>query len=1044
MEYYFVWRLSSESSDRFAGGVRIRLGAFRRELAAFMKTWLVALRSVSWLMGVAWLPSLAVAGAPQLVTILNPAQAPADGGSADSVGPVLSPDGRYVLFGSTANNLVLIGASNALPPVGPAPLNVFLRDRTNRTTTLVSVNISGNGGGNDDSLPVAISTNGRYALFESSATNLVANDTNNASDVFVRDLVAGTTLLVSVGKNGGVGNGASQSPAMTPDGRYVAFLSGATNLVAGDTNGIPDVFVRDLQGGSTVLASVGAIWAIATKSKWPTESPPDITPDGRYVVFHTGATNLVPGVTTANDIYVSDLVGGTTIQASAGARSAVQTVFGTTNIVVFNYVFSSNGQFVAYEAKPLFGAVGLVLRYNVLNGLTDQISTNATADAVGDNPGLDMTPDGRFIAFVANTNRSLLTNTCIQVWDGLSGATTLASGDLTNGVPDGSFCDWPTLSPDGRFVAFISSATNLVTNNVAGEYHLYRHDLQSNTTTLVDADTNGVGSVLTSMPIPSMSEDGRFIAFEYVDRNLGPNSGNRAYDVFVRDISLGATELISPRDPALPSFAGNGPSMVSGQAFSADGRYVVYVSEANNLVANDTNAAQDVFVRDLFVGTNILVSVSTNGISPGDNISRDPAMSSSGRYVVFSSTADNLMAGDNNLAEDVFIRDLQAGTTSLVSVNTNGTGPGNAASYSPFISSDGRFVLFRSKATNLAPGAFNNSENLFLRDLQWGTNVALTTSGVAFSAMTPDGHFVAYFSMISTPLYDWDSQLAQRVYTNNTITSLNSLITLHPDGIRLLYAANDGLHGLDRVANTNWLVSSNRLAGSPGLHFSADGRFLTYAGASVSVPIVTNQVYLYDFLGGTNLLVSRSWNSSSPAAASSDSPDISADGRFVAYRSKAPNVVPDDFNGQPDLFVFDRVAGSTTVVTASRLGTQTGNNRSLSPVFGGNSQTLIFETWACDVAMPASFNFSSSLAVLNVAFSNSIVPFSTLIMTAPQGPVLSWPAAAGRTYVVQFKNNLGDATWVSLGGSVTILDGTAYFQDQTSAGTQRFYRVAAY
>ncbi len=123
--------------------------------------------------------------------------------------------------------------------------------------SLVSVNSTGTGGGNGDSLPVDLSTNGRYAVFESSASDLVPGDTNGATDVFVRDLAAGATLLVSVSTNGGVGNGASRTSAMTPDGRYVAFVSAASNLVAGDTNGIPDVFVRDLQTGVTTLASIG-------------------------------------------------------------------------------------------------------------------------------------------------------------------------------------------------------------------------------------------------------------------------------------------------------------------------------------------------------------------------------------------------------------------------------------------------------------------------------------------------------------------------------------------------------------------------------------------------------------------------------------------------------------------------------------------------------------------------------------------------------------------------------------------------------------------
>ncbi len=131
-----------------------------------------------------------------------------------------------------------------------------------------------------------ISTNGRFVLFESDATNLVANDTNNAQDIFVRDLVNGTTTLVSVNTNGWSGSGESRDPAMTPDGRYVAFISAANDLVPGDTNGIPDIFVRDLQSNTTTLVSVGAT---STSSIFPTGSSemPEITPDGRYIAFYS-------------------------------------------------------------------------------------------------------------------------------------------------------------------------------------------------------------------------------------------------------------------------------------------------------------------------------------------------------------------------------------------------------------------------------------------------------------------------------------------------------------------------------------------------------------------------------------------------------------------------------------------------------------------------------------------------------------------------------------------------------------------------------------
>ncbi|HWI59310.1 MAG TPA: hypothetical protein VNZ22_18930, partial [Bacillota bacterium] len=288
-----------------------------------MKNWkrnsqIVAL--VLSLAGVAW-----PAGGEdfQLISTVDPAQGSPTGGSGDSWTPIISRDGRYVLFTSTANNLLLATNNQPIPAPFPPALNVYLRDRTNGTTSLVSVNLSGVAGGNGDSFPIDISTNGRYALFESSASDLVAKDTNNVSDVFVRDLVNGTTLLVSVSTNGYVGNGASRSSVMTPDGHYVAFVSAANNLVAGDTNRIADVFVRDLEASQTKLVSVGAMSTNFTLAYGSSEAP-DITPDGRLVAFYSTATNLVAGVRTTGDIYVRDLVEGTNAWVSSYARTAVR------------------------------------------------------------------------------------------------------------------------------------------------------------------------------------------------------------------------------------------------------------------------------------------------------------------------------------------------------------------------------------------------------------------------------------------------------------------------------------------------------------------------------------------------------------------------------------------------------------------------------------------------------------------------------------------------------------------------------------------------
>jgi Tol biopolymer transport system component len=984
-------------------------------------------------------------GAPlQLVPGLDPAQAPPSGGSGDSWAPLISPDGRYVLFASTANNLLVASNSLPIPALFPPKLNVFLRDRTNGTTALVSINLSGVGGGNGDSWPTGLSTNGRYALFESSASDLVPGDTNNATDVFVRDLVAGTTLLVSASTNSGVGNGASRSAAMTPDGRYVAFVSAASNLVPGDTNGIPDVFVRDMQGGSNILVSVGAqaagsVYGFATSSS---ESPA-MTPDGRYVAFYSTATNLVAGVTNVGDIYVRDLSLGTTVWASTYARTALQAAQGTGSAACYNHVLSADGQFVAYEASPAPGSAswsaGLILRYNLSSGQTDLVSTNAyvplTSFDYENIRDLDSSADGRFIAFIANTNGISSATTCLEVWDGRTGATTLASGGLNNGVPAGSVCDWPVLDPAGQWVAFLGSAVNLVTNSVVGDYHLYLRDLRSGATTLLDADTNGVGSPLSSATVPALSADGRYAAFECGDSSLVANDRNRDSDVFVRDLTVGVTELISAHDPALASATPNGPSTFSPCTVSADGRFVAFASDADNLAANVTNGDRDIFVRDLASGTNLLVSISTNG-SNGDGLSTDPMLSANGRYVAFTSSADNLVTGDTNKASDVFIRDLQAGTTLLVSANAAGTGPGSLASYSPAISSDGRYVLYISKAPDLAAGSFSG-ENVFVRDVQAGANYALTTtaSGILGAAMTPSGRYIAY--EVSGPiqyLSVWDLQPAHSIYTTNVLSPLSGYVAISPDGNQVVFSTKLGLFVRNLATRVTTMVGPALACSRPGLRFSADSRWLAYTRLGSS----TNQVYLCDVKGGTNLLISHSFNSTAEAAGVSDWPDISADGRFVAFRSAATNLVAGITNGVPEIFLYDRQTGSNSLWSVSRFGNFSPDNRSLSPVFSGDGRTLIFQSWASDLT-PQDFNHNGD--VFAFAFLYAAIAADP---TPGQGVWISWPFAPGSNYRVQFRTGLSGSAWQDLSGTVTNIGNKAYLQDPEPGSGQKFYRIVCF
>lgn len=989
------------------------------------------LRLAAWVSAV--LSLQVFAGNLEVISVVNPAAPPAAGGNADSWSPVLSADGRYVLFASLANNL-LTWSNAPLPLSSPPKVNVFLRDRTNGTTRLISVDAAGTGGGNGGSFPAALSADGNLAVIESTATNLIAGGTNKFSAIFLRDLTLGSTTLVSAGTNS-FANGESYGATMTPDGRYVAFVSAANNLVPGDTNGIADIFVRDVLGGSNNLVSVGARSPIPVSgATTPAFSDgPDISADGRFVAFHSTATNLVAGVANVGDVYVRDLLSGTTLWASADARAALLTAQNTTNGICYNQALSANGGFVAFEISPASGSSsltpGVILRYNLQSATTDVVFTNAYVPQrpYEDIHNLSITPDGRFIAFIANSNSTPGSTACVLVWDAQTGIATLASGNLSNIVAAGTLCEKPTLSADGRFVAFLSSNTNMVTNAVVGDFHAYRRDLLNGTTTLLDADSAGRGSPINPDTALAMSTNGQFIVFECAGGNLAPSGPNPRSDIFVRNASGNVTELISARNPALISRTPNEASRLAEFSLSADGRYVAFSSEGDNLLSIDTNGCRDVFVRDLLLGTNVLVSAATNGFS-GNGLSAEPSISADGRYVAFMSQATNLVARDTNKTSDIFVRDLLTKTTVLASKSYNSTAPGNNASRVPFLSQDGRYVLFRSKASNLANGSFGGNECLFLRDLQLGTNYTLTANAVIAAAATPDCSLVAFITSNPSPVLNvWTLAM---LAGSNVLTGTGPMVAISPAGNRLVYSTSTGLFARDLVTTGDVQIGPRPANSHPGLRFSADGRWLAYTR--------TNQVYLYDFQSGSHRLVSHSSASLLLAGNDvSDWPDISADGRFVAFRSAATNIITEDGNGVPDVFLFDQQTGTNTLLSLSTYANRTADHRSLAPAFSADGHMLVFQSWASDL-VPNDLNRSSDV------FALAFLYLSITRETAPSpGIWLSWPFASGKNSRVQFKTNLAGA-WQDLSGSATNLGNKSFLKDANPTATNKFYRVLQY
>jgi len=329
--------------------------------------------------------------------------------------------------------------------------------------------------------------------------------------------------------------------------------------------------------------------------------------------------------------------------------------------------------------------------------------------------------------------------------------------------------------------------------------------------------------------------------------------------------------------------------------------------------------------------------------------------------------------------------------------------------------------------------------NLFLRDRQSGTTTRLTAGGVFFAAMTLDGRYIAFSGYLGTtgtgtPLYVWDTQSSTRIYTNlsNGIHGL----ALSPDGRNLIYDISGTLYVADPVANSSGaslIATGYRVP----FRFSADSRYLV--ATLVNGASGTNQVYLIDLQARTNLLISHSYNSASPANARSDSPDISADGRFVAYRSAATDILPSDTIGVPDIFLYDRQTGLTSLFTHSRFGDHSADNRSRLPVFSADGKILFFESSAADL-VAQTFNFNPNI----FAYGTYVMPpFPVALAFDTQGPMLSWLKVPGKTYQVQFKTALSDP-WQDLNGDISVVGNTEYFHDTSPSPLLRFYRVKAF
>jgi len=260
-------------------------------------------------------------------------------------------------------------------------------------------------------------------------------------------------------------------------------------------------------------------------------------------------------------------------------------------------------------------------------------------------------------------------------------------------------------------------------------------------------------------------------------------------------------------------------------------------------------------------------------------------------------------------------------------------------------------------------------------------------------------------------------------------------LAISVDGSKLAFGTSGALYTADPSTTTNLLIESGATS-YRGLRFSRDG--LSLVCTRLAAQAVASQVLLYDLQAGGSILVSSNPNSGAAANGASDSPDISADGRFIAYRSAAADLVPGVTNGVPAIFLYDRHTRANSLLSSSRSGNLFPDNRSLLPVFSADGHTLCFESWASDITAQ-DFNHSSDL------FSLTFFYAVLLPSTSPsQGPWLSWPYVPGTSYRVQFKDDLNQADWQQLSGAITNAATKAWLQDPAPTGPHRFYRIVTF
>jgi Tol biopolymer transport system component len=689
-------------------------------------------------------------------------------GTGFSDQPAISGDGTRVAYDTTSLNIDAADTNSRS--------DVYVRVLATNDTILAS-RLTGAGGavGDGYSTDAVINTDGTQVAFESDSTNFAVADTNASRDIYRRDLTGNATALISraPGVSGAVGNSFSYDATINGDGTRIAFQSAATNLQAADTDTDRDVYMRDTATAVTTLISRadGATGADADSTTFD----PSIDAAGDTISFTSYAGNLgfAPPSEFAGRVYVREVGANTTrlVSRASGPAGAPAdrasngssiTADGTSvafESAATNLVSDDDDDYARVFLRDLDGAQAtqLASRPTGTDAFVGGVNSSTLASQTA------VSADGRFVVFESQSDSLLDTPADnleggIYLRDAVTGVTELVSrASGAEGAAADAYSNEASISADGTRIAFGTDSILASGDATSGEdgTDVYLRDRATNTTTLISRATGAGGAAGNRRSSsPAISADGTRVAFMSNATNLDAADANLLNSIYVRDLGADTTALVSR---ATGADGASADAYSSGPAIDADGSRVAFMTQASNLADGDPNPTTDIHVRDLASGVTVLVSRgdgAAGDLSNGD--SHGPAISADGNRVAFGSGATTL-GGGNTFVNDVFLRDIAAGTTVLVSVADGAGGaPGDSSSWQPSISADGSRVAFVSTAANLVSGDTNGSFDSFLRDVGAASTTLISRADGALGAfgdresdvvaLSPSGNCAAFDS----------------------------------------------------------------------------------------------------------------------------------------------------------------------------------------------------------------------------------------------------------------------------------------------------------